>query len=379
MRFMMLKKRLKHIFFKMCYVHLYIMQLFEKKKFRQKNTELFQKKQTFKENSRKLSVSIAPVKGDKSAIVTVISDDGFFESGVLLNELVKKYDIRATVSGAVAIVKPHLNEWQDIVSEGYVEMVNHSSKHVAMQEESDIGKDKNRLYYEIVRAKHWLNHNFREMKQLVFVCPGNTMCKLGYDILKENHFFAVRRGDRGFNSLSPEEGINSGQWFNLMVQGIGDEGVDTKKRNSWVDEAVRKRQWLIEMWHNVATEDDGFYQTIMKEDVEEHISYISQQKKEEKIWVATFTEATKYLREKQEACVEAYWKNDCIYVSAALKDGKISEEFFNVPITIKIKLPEELTTSSFQLNGNIITIIDENILMIDIVPDGKITKVMIKA
>ena len=379
MRFTMLKKELKRLYFRFWYTRLRIEHFLAEKRYNQKKSKDVQKSLELSDKSMKLPVTIVDVKDDKKGIVTIISDDGFFDSGVILNELANKYDICATDAGAVSIVKPHLKEWQKIIAEGHIEMVNHSYKHVAMQEGREISKDRDRLYYEIVRAKQWITHHFKGLRQFVFVCPGNMMCELGYEVLSENDFLAVRRGNRGYNSLSPENGTNEGEWFNLMVQGIGDEGVDTSVRNSWVDYAIQNRQWLIEMWHNVAAQDDGFYQTIMKEDAEKHIDYIAKSKKENQVWVATFSEAVKYLREKQSMIVEAYLTSESIHILANLKSKKLSKEIFDYPVTIKIALPDYVADSSFYMGEEELTLIDKKMLMLNVVPNGEPLEIAIRS
>ena len=118
-----------------------------------------------------------------------------------------------------------------------------------MENGKEIADDVVKLKHEIVDADKWYE-NWLGYEQIVFVCPENQMCNEGYKILGDNNFWAVRRGGRGYNTLSPKDGIESGQWFNLMVQGICDDDVDASVRKSWIDMAIANQTWLIEMWHN---------------------------------------------------------------------------------------------------------------------------------
>lgn len=381
MKLKIFKREIKNIFFRIYYIGLLVGRVLEKIKDNRFKREKIEENLIDILSDKKMvrvPITIAEVKDDKKGIVTIISDDGFFDSGVLLNQLVKEYEICATVAGAVSILKPHVEEWKKIVSEGYIEVVNHSYKHIVMNEKSDISKNRNRLYYELIGAKRWIERYFQLNKQLVFVCPGNMMCQLGYKVLNENGFLAVRRGDRGYNSLSPQNGTNRGQWFNLMVQGIGDEGTCTQVRNHWVDYAIENHQWLIEMWHNVAEKEDGYYQTILKKDAEEHIKYISKCKREQQIWVATYSEATKYLRAKQAITVNAYFVDNCIYVLTEVVDEKIPKEIFDYPITVKIDLPDDLKAYTFFIDGKKVPLVDRKILMFNIMPNDKVTKISMK-
>lgn len=323
-----------------------------------------------------LNVSIAEALGNRDGIVTIISDDGFFESGLILSQLAKKHKLRVTIAGAVSIIKPHLQEWKKIVSENFVELVNHSYSHIGMREDGPIGKNRDRLYYEIIAAKLWFEKHFLK-NQITFVCPENMMSDAGYKIIKEKNIFAVRKGNRGYNSLKPEEGIECGDWYNLMVQGIGDKDVDTATRNSWVNVAAQNRKWLIEMWHNVAKEDDGLYQTILATEAEEHLKYIAEKQSENSIWVATFTDAVKYIRERQITEVKAHLCKGKILVSATM-GGKLSKDIFNYPLTVQIQVPQELQKSSFFIGEKKLQINKQGNILMEIIPDSGMKEILIE-
>jgi len=302
---------------------------------------------------------IADVYGGADAIVTLISDDGFYDSGCNFNSLLDERNLRGTVAGAVCYVEPNLDGWIDILNDGNVELVNHSYNHIKMDEGSFISVNYFSLLREIVSSDTWYEDTFGD-EQIVFVCPENRMCRLGYSILENNDFWAVRRGNRGYNSLSPDEGTEPGQWFNLMVQGICDEGVNTESRNDWIDQAVNQHLWLIEMWHNVMPEDDGFYQTISILDAAEHLDYIQNEVAIGEIWNATFSEAVKYIREVQNAEVIAFVQDTELHVYVSLGDENMRYDTFNQPLTVFIQLPSE-----YELNG-------ERNVTLDVVPGQEV-------
>ena len=288
---------------------------------------------------------VADVYGGADAIVTIISDDGFFDSGCNFNALLGERNLRGTVAGAICYVEPNLDGWNSILSDGNIELVNHSYNHVRMEDGTLVSWNYLSLLHEISDSDKWYEDTFGD-EQIVFVCPENKMCRLGYSILESSDFWAVRRGNRGFNSLSPDEGVEPGQWFNLMVQGICDEGIDTSSRNDWIDQAVNQHVWLIEMWHNVMPEDDGFYQTINISDAIEHLDYIQNEVAEGDIWNATFSEAVKYIREVQNAEVTAFIQDSELHVYIALCNESMRYDTFDQPLTVIVQLPPE-----YELNG----------------------------
>lgn len=322
---------------------------------------------TLDKNSDYLDIYVSDVYRDAEAIVTIISDDGNWETAKNLNIIFGKYDLKCTSAGVVEIVDPYLDSWKTLLKKGTIDLVNHSYSHIRMDDGNIIATDYDALTHEIVDSDKWFEETFG-YEQIVFVCPENQMCQMGYEILNYNNFYAVRRGDRGFNTLSPIDGIESGNWFNLKVQGICDDGVDISVRNDWVNTAINDKVWLIEMWHNVMPEYDGLYQTILLSDAEEHIAYISEKSQDNKIWVATFDEAVKYIREKQNISIYAYIENNELHVFSDLNDDKMSYTTFNQPLTIHIYEPKNVDYES-----NNYSVFNNGEIVLDIIPGEKYT------
>lgn len=290
------------------------------------------------ENAIVVDAKISDVYGNADAIVTIISDDGFNPSGLYFNALMKAYELKGTVAGVVCFIEPCVDDWKEICNEGYVEVVNHSYTHTTMMAKSWISYNYFGLMHEIVDSKKYLENQFGT-EQIVFVCPENQMCPSGYNVLLNNGYWAVRRGVQGFNSLSPDEGFEPGQWYNLYSMGIMDPGIGPEERDAWIDYAIDNKVWLIEMWHNVLPEDDGMFQTILIDDAKPHLSYLSELVSQNKIWVASFTEAVKYIREKQNSCVIAYVLDNELHINVKLISDDMSYSTFNQPLTVEVVLP----------------------------------------
>lgn len=309
-----------------------------------------------------VEASISDVYGDANAIVTIISDDGVYDSCVNIDRIFGDRNLKCTAAGVISIVESHQDEWTELLSHGTIDLVSHSYNHIRMEDGREIAQDIDALKHEIVDADKWYE-DWLGTEQIAFVCPENQMCEIGYKILEENNFWAVRKGHRGYNSLSPEEGTEDGQWFNLMVQGICDDGVDTKVRNEWVDTAISDEVWLIEMWHKVMPEDDGGYQTILLSDAEEHLDYVADKAATNEIWVATYDEAVKYIREKQNSDLKAYVDGDKLYTQISLTNDDMAITTFNQPLTVSVQIPDGYT-----VDENEEVVINNNELIMNVVP-----------
>lgn len=316
------------------------------------------------EGKTEVNACVSDVYKNRYCIVTIISDDGRYDSGVNLNRILGERGLTGTVAGVVDIVRKDLAAWTLLLEDGNIDMVSHSYSHEKMADDCEIANDISALEHQIADADRWYEKELG-YEQIAFVCPENQMCANGYDILSENGFWAVRRGKRGYNSVSPEEGTERGQWFNLMVQGICDEGVDTEVRNGWVDTAEKDGTWLIEMWHNVMPEDDGMYQTILLPEAEEHLDYIKTQKDAGKIWVATYTEAVKYIREKQNCKPHVFLENNELHVLVELEREDMNYSTFNQPLTVILEMPDTIVLSD---NEEQCTRLSDRMIMVDAVP-----------
>lgn len=168
--------------------------------------------------------NIAEVWNDRNGICTIISDDGFLDSGLLLNELCKKTQLHATIAGTVCFIEPNLKIWQNIEREGYLELVNHSYSHIPMNSFSKRTDEQAQLRHEILDAKAFYEEHF-STPAFTYVPPYNDISVAGNRFFKENGIFAVRCRPDGNNPLSPKYGEEEFNWLNLGMHDIGGRGV----------------------------------------------------------------------------------------------------------------------------------------------------------
>jgi peptidoglycan/xylan/chitin deacetylase (PgdA/CDA1 family) len=98
--------------------------------------------------------------------------------------------------------------------------------------------------------------------------------------------------------------------------------------NSWVDTLlVHDNVWLVLTFHGI----DGIgWEAKPHQELKEFFSYIKQH--EERLWVATFGEATKYMRERMNSSIEAEEKDGSIRVKLS---HTLDKDQYRVPLTLK--------------------------------------------
>lgn len=101
---------------------------------------------------------------------------------------------------------------------------------------------------------------------------------------------------------------------------------------SWVDTASnRKDTWLVLVFHGV---DSLGYEAINSSLLDEYFQYIKG--KQDKLWVATFGDVTRYMREREAANVKSEMKNGKVIVSL---NHSLDKSMYYLPLTLKTYVP----------------------------------------
>jgi peptidoglycan/xylan/chitin deacetylase (PgdA/CDA1 family) len=101
---------------------------------------------------------------------------------------------------------------------------------------------------------------------------------------------------------------------------------------AWVDTTLnRKDTWLVLTHHGV--EGIG-WEALPGKELDEYFTYIKNH--EDKLWVATFGDVTRYMRERQTAKVQSSLKGNKITVSIV---HPLNKAMYNLPLTVKTYVP----------------------------------------
>jgi peptidoglycan/xylan/chitin deacetylase (PgdA/CDA1 family) len=113
---------------------------------------------------------------------------------------------------------------------------------------------------------------------------------------------------------------------------------------SWVDTCISNDNiWLVLVFHGI----DGIgWEPRTSEELEEYFGYINESKKQ--LWVATFADVTKYIRERKNAKVSAIGKEDAILITI---DNDLDPEVYDVPITLKTYVPSSWQSAKLKTDS----------------------------
>jgi peptidoglycan/xylan/chitin deacetylase (PgdA/CDA1 family) len=103
-------------------------------------------------------------------------------------------------------------------------------------------------------------------------------------------------------------------------------------KKSWVDTtAVHDNIWLVLVYHGV----DGIgWDALPGEMLEEYFSYIKS--KEDDLWIATFGDATKYMRQRMHSTLRTARRGGTIRVTLG---HSLDSSMYNIPLTLKTRVP----------------------------------------
>lgn len=101
---------------------------------------------------------------------------------------------------------------------------------------------------------------------------------------------------------------------------------------AWVDTTMNRHDtWLVLTHHGV----DGIgWEALPHQELDEYFSYIKTH--QDKLWVATFGDVTKYMRERQSAKVQSSLSGNKVTVKVSHPLNKV---FYTVPLTLKTYVP----------------------------------------
>jgi peptidoglycan/xylan/chitin deacetylase (PgdA/CDA1 family) len=214
-------------------------------------------------------------------------------------------------------------------AEGY-EIASHSITHASMP-----GLDSANIVYELEKSKadisKQMGRRYTFSTEVPYGYENERVMKIAYKIypalrnrMPEPWLKEIDRPSRQTPGISDKDYI---QWQREM-----NTRAPLPLMKSWVDTvAVRRDTWLVLVIHGV----DGLgYEALPGSLLSQYFTYIKSF--QDKLWIATFGDVAKYMREREN-----------IKLSSRIIDGKIivnmvnplDHHFYDLPITIKTRVP----------------------------------------
>jgi len=221
-------------------------------------------------------------------------------------------------------------EYKKYAAEGH-EIASHTVTHARLAV-----LDEANLLYELEQSKADIQHFLGEKYTFSAECPYGTenerVMEYAHKIypalrnrMPEPYLEELNRSSKRHPTDSEKEYV---QWQRGPLTNVS---MDVMK--SWVDTCMENDNiWLVLVFHGV----NGIgWEPKSEAELEEYFNYINERKNE--LWVATFADVTKYIRERKDAVIHSEILKDAIAVTIS---SKLDPKVYDIPMTLKTYVPK---------------------------------------
>ncbi len=228
--------------------------------------------------------------------------------------------------------------------------------------------DKENILYELEKCEADIRDHLGYKHTLSVECPYGTHDERVIDIASqlfpfvrnsapEDYIDEILRGDSRIPGKTDKEYI---QWQRGPLS-----GTPYSVMTSWIDTSIRYNIWLVLVIHGI--EGIG-WEALSTETIQNYFNFIKN--KEEYIWVATFQDAYKYVRERMHSEVSESVDDHTITVKLT---NDLDKKIYDIPLTLKTNIPEDWKTVQFRQGKtsnviNSITNKDHNYIIYNVLP-----------
>lgn len=330
-----------------------------------------------------IEAEILEVRGGAEGIVSMTFDDGYYPTAVIVDRLAKEYGLTASLMMTSHSFNKSISEyaplevWKEFFKNSPLEPQSHTMQHLSqddeqMQTEAD-------FHREFAEWRETLEGYFPGHDVITLALPHGAVSDAALEYASK-YYYAIRTTQYGVQTLDPGFSGNVGDWTQLyspvVKMSTDDENVQFEYIKSCID--MNSNGWYAPIVHRVG---DHEHSEMSEELTERVFAYIASLRDEGKVWVTTFSEATKYIRERQNSKAYYYTEGDGIYVKAELvseytEDGLfLDPEIFDTPLTVRVKVPDSYQKVYYTVRGVEYTaeINDdgtERYALVDVIPDG---------
>lgn len=199
--------------------------------------------------------------------------------------------------------------------------------------------DEKNLLYELEQSKADIQHFLGEKHTFSAECPYGTenerVMEYAHKVypslrnrMPESYMDELNRSSKKHPGESDKEYV---QWQRGPLTNIS-----MGEMKSWVDTCISNDNiWLVLVFHGI----DGIgWEPKTGAELEEYFNYINDRK--DYLWVATFADVTKYIRERKNMVLNSELKDNTIVVKLS---NNLDPKVYDIPLTLKTYVPKTWT------------------------------------
>jgi peptidoglycan/xylan/chitin deacetylase (PgdA/CDA1 family) len=215
---------------------------------------------------------------------------------------------------------------------------------------------------ELVNSQNAINSHITDQNCFTIAYP---YCKPTDEAITAKYYIAARHC-QGF--IEPNTPKNFYQISSIMCgsQGAVKTAADFNAR---FEKTAASKGWCVFLIHGI--DNDGGFSSLPSETLRAGLGYLKAH--EDKFWVATFANAVRYIRERNDVSVAESSNSDN---SITLKvTDTLDDTIYNYPLTLRRPLPAGWTSAKVSQNGHpvdasVVEVDSAKYIMCDVIPDG---------
>jgi peptidoglycan/xylan/chitin deacetylase (PgdA/CDA1 family) len=301
--------------------------------------------------------TVATWQGFRTGAFSMTFDDACPGQFTILVPLLNRYGYKATFFVDMGNRRIFKTPWENIrqaAASGH-EIASHSVTHARLSTLTDIQQEA-----ELKASRDTLEKEIPSQKCLTFAYPN---CVLGKDALVARYYLAARTCNVGTIDASDPANM-----FRINSFSYGGN-VSAQTLNGTADATIGKKGWGTLLIHGI--DDEGGYNPVRSSMLKTHFDYL--QTKESQLWIATFADVARYIRERQSLTLKQVRRtDDSIVVRLA---DTLPDATYNVPLTLQRPLPDGwkawfVTQNGRTLKDSLVIVNSKRSVMFDAIPDG---------
>lgn len=298
---------------------------------------------------------VATWSGFKTAAVTYTFDDNTANQLPVALPLFDKYDFKATFFPVIDW-NPDWAAFKKAAENGH-EIGSHTVSHANL---STLGTDKQKT--ELEKSQSIINSEIPDAKCVTIAYP---FCSVGDLPLIQKYYIAGRICSQAIEPATPAD------FYRISSIIAGSQGTikTASDFNAKVESAKESKGWCVFLIHGV--DDDHGFSPLNSAELANHLQYLKAH--ENDYWVATFGNVVKYIKERNSVKLsEIVSSADTLKLTVS---DSLDQTVFNVPVTIRRKLPEgwklaQVFSGKKQIRSEVVSDKNGYYLVFDAVPDG---------
>lgn len=273
--------------------------------------------------------------GFRDAAVSYTFDDGCTNQFTKAIPLFDEFGYKLTLYTVINWSGGNWTKLQSAANNGH-EVASHTLSHLKL---TGVSSDIQQV--ELQNSRLEIDKKITNTKCLTFAYPN---CAVGdYGIVNQNYISA--RGCQGFiEGKTPKDFLN----VSSLVCGTQSNLKTADNLNSKITSVLSSKGWLVFLFHGI--DDDGGYSSFSSTEMRKNLEYV--QKIDSQLWVATFLDATLYVRERDAVNVQELSTTPGL-ITVSVTDT-LDNTVYRHPLSIRRTLPKGWSDAEISQNNKVI-------------------------